>query len=165
MLTDHFAILGVHPSATPKEIKAAFRQLTKQHHPDLNLDDVHANDHFRSILEAYATLTQPRLRQAYLEKRWYAHYRNQPLESQPLTLERALRDSIELERFVSSLDTHRMDREGLFQHAQQCIREWQQITLDPADEVPVKQIIRSLIGCAGKLEIEQAASIHETLKG
>ena len=36
---DHYETLGVPKSAGPDDIKAAFRKLAPQHHPDRNPDD------------------------------------------------------------------------------------------------------------------------------
>ena len=33
---DYYATLGVAKTASPKEIKAAFRKLARTHHPDVN---------------------------------------------------------------------------------------------------------------------------------
>ena len=33
---DHYATLGVNKNATPDEIKKAYRNLSKQYHPDVN---------------------------------------------------------------------------------------------------------------------------------
>jgi len=37
-MQDHYATLGVPKTATQDEIKAAYRKLAKQHHPDLGGD-------------------------------------------------------------------------------------------------------------------------------
>ncbi len=164
MLIDHFAVLGLDPSASPDEIKSAYRQLVRQHHPDVNQQDLKATDRFRSIQLAYETLSKPHLRAAYLEKRWYAQYRNESLRSKPLTLDGVLRECIELERFVASLDTYRMDRNGLHEHIRQRIQDWQTIQLDSSEQQTIEQILHLVTRCAANLEIRQAESIQDTLR-
>jgi DnaJ-class molecular chaperone len=44
---DYYATLGVPKTATPKEIKAAFRKLARQHHPDVNPGDKAAEARFK----------------------------------------------------------------------------------------------------------------------
>ena len=50
------ATLGVSESASPDEIKRAYRNLSKQFHPDLNKNP-EAEEHFIRITEAYELLT------------------------------------------------------------------------------------------------------------
>lgn len=61
----YYEILGVKPDATPEEIKKAYRKLAKKYHPDSKNDDPAANARFQEISEAYATLSDPELRQKY----------------------------------------------------------------------------------------------------
>ena len=51
-----YDVLGVAKTASPKEIKAAFRKLAKQHHPDQNPDDPKAKDRFAAVNQAYEIL-------------------------------------------------------------------------------------------------------------
>jgi curved DNA-binding protein CbpA len=59
---DPHAVLGVEPDATPDEIKAAWRALARQHHPDLTGDDPEvaqrATRRMAEINAAYAALTR-----------------------------------------------------------------------------------------------------------
>jgi hypothetical protein len=50
-MTDHYAALGVARTATPDEIKRAFRKLASQHHPDKGGD----TKKFQEIQAAYDT--------------------------------------------------------------------------------------------------------------
>uniref|UniRef100_A0A183CD90 J domain-containing protein n=1 Tax=Globodera pallida TaxID=36090 RepID=A0A183CD90_GLOPA len=65
-LIDHYGTLGVERSASPKNIKAAFFELTKKHHPDMNPEDkVKAAEAFQNITEAYEVLGSEEKRQIY----------------------------------------------------------------------------------------------------
>lgn len=58
---DHYSTLGVAKTATPDEIKKAYRKLASQHHPDKGGDTAK----FQEIEEAYRTLSDPDKRQQY----------------------------------------------------------------------------------------------------
>jgi curved DNA-binding protein len=53
--TDYYEILGVTRSASPEEIKAAYRRLARRYHPDAS-DDPGAEDRFKEITLAYQVL-------------------------------------------------------------------------------------------------------------
>ncbi|HEY2706120.1 MAG TPA: J domain-containing protein [Candidatus Dormibacteraeota bacterium] len=62
---DYYSTLGVSKSATPKEIKAAFRKLARKHHPDVNPGDAAAEARFKEINEANEVLSDPDKRKKY----------------------------------------------------------------------------------------------------
>lgn len=62
---DFYNILGVPRTATPDELKRAFRALALKYHPDRNPDDVDAPRRFREIVEAYEALSDPEERARY----------------------------------------------------------------------------------------------------
>jgi DnaJ-class molecular chaperone len=62
---DYYKILGVARTATPDEIKKAFRKLARKHHPDMNPGDKDAEKRFKEINEAYEVLSDPDKRQKY----------------------------------------------------------------------------------------------------
>ena len=62
---DYYEILSVVKTATDTEIKAAYRKLAIQHHPDKNPDDHTAEEKFKEAAEAYAVLSDAQKRAAY----------------------------------------------------------------------------------------------------
>lgn len=64
-MRDPYEILGVGRSASENEIKAAFRRLAIQHHPDRNQDDPEAQNRFKEINAAHQILSDPQKRAAY----------------------------------------------------------------------------------------------------
>jgi molecular chaperone DnaJ len=62
---DYYEILGISKDADEKEIKAAFRKLAKQYHPDLNPNDKEAEAKFKEVNEAYEVLSDPDRRAKY----------------------------------------------------------------------------------------------------
>lgn len=62
---EYYETLGVAKTATPAEIKKAYRQLALKYHPDKNPGDKGAEARFKKISEAYAVLSDPEKKKQY----------------------------------------------------------------------------------------------------
>ena len=54
---DFYDVLGVGKSASPEELKSAYRKLAVKHHPDKNPGNKAAEDKFKEASEAYGILS------------------------------------------------------------------------------------------------------------
>lgn len=73
---DYYAILGVQPTATPREIARAYRGLLRRLHPDTRkkIDDGGTSEavdlqQLQAIMQAYVVLSDPGKRAAYDRER------------------------------------------------------------------------------------------------
>lgn len=62
---DYYTILGVSKTATPEEVKQAFRKLARKYHPDVNPNNKQAEARFKEVNEAYEVLSDPDKRKKY----------------------------------------------------------------------------------------------------
>ena len=62
---DYYKILGINKTASPKDIKSAYRKLARRYHPDLNPKDKEAKKNFQQINEANEVLSDPEKRKQY----------------------------------------------------------------------------------------------------
>lgn len=73
LASSYYGLLGVHPSASVRDIRQSYRELSKLYHPDTTslARDV-ATSKFQQLNEAYATLSNPERRLAYDQKIGYS---------------------------------------------------------------------------------------------
>ena len=115
-LKDYYTILELPPSASIDEIKKAYRRLALIYHPDKKGNDPYAAAQFSEIKEAYETLTNPVKKDQYLQQRWYAQSIGKRRKQEVITPVTVLKLLLELDRYTSRLDVHRMDKEGLYHY-------------------------------------------------
>jgi len=66
---DYYKVLGVADGASAKDIKAAYRKLSRQLHPDANPGDAAAEERFKEVSAAYDVLGDEAKRKEYDEVR------------------------------------------------------------------------------------------------
>jgi molecular chaperone DnaJ len=79
---DFYQVLGVPDSASPEDIKKAYRKLAKQYHPDANPNNPKAAERFKEVSEAHSTLSDPDKRKHYDQMRRYGAFDGMPRRPQ-----------------------------------------------------------------------------------
>jgi molecular chaperone DnaJ len=69
---DYYATLGIKKTATPEEIRKAFRKLARKYHPDVNPNDKKAEEKFKEISEANDILSDEKKRKVYDQLGFYS---------------------------------------------------------------------------------------------
>jgi molecular chaperone DnaJ len=69
---DYYGTLGIKKTATPDEIRKAFRKLARKHHPDVNPGDKKAEEKFKEISEANDVLSDEKKRKIYDQFGFYS---------------------------------------------------------------------------------------------
>ena len=69
---DYYAVLGVKKTASPEEIRKAFRKAARKYHPDVNPGDKKAEEKFKEISEANDVLSDEKKRKVYDQLGFYS---------------------------------------------------------------------------------------------
>lgn len=64
-MTNYYEILGIDVNATSPQIKAAYKRLAMEYHPDRNPGNIEAEEIFKQVNEAYHTLSDPLKKSRY----------------------------------------------------------------------------------------------------
>jgi molecular chaperone DnaJ len=164
-LKDYYTILELSPSASLDDVKKAYRRLAQLYHPDKSGDDPYAHAQFTEIKEAYETLTNPSKKDLYLQQRWYAQSAGRRRTGTVVTPASILKQLLELNRYVSRLDIHRMDKEGLFQYISEILADSSIHKLNMFREEDVnREIFNSALQTAQLLPWEHASQLIARLR-
>ncbi len=114
-LINYYKILEIEQTSYPTIIRAAFNKLAMQYHPDRNIGDASAEVMMKTLNEAIAVLSQPRLRKAHDKKLAEENgesFTDNSYEDIPKTLEVDLGESINLELMFIPEGTFKMGSFG-----------------------------------------------------
>ena len=76
-----YQLLGLQRDASLEDIKKAYRQLAKRHHPDRTQNNPHDTEIFKAVALAFATLSNPQKRADYDRTLLATEHRTRPSQS------------------------------------------------------------------------------------
>lgn len=165
LLKDYYSILQLEPSATQLEIKKAYRKLALQYHPDITHNEPYAAAQFSDIKEAYEVLTDPAKKEYYLQQRWYNQSIGKRKKQEAITPVNVLKQTIELEKYISTLDVFRMDKLGLYEYINELIPDNTIQLLNNFNDLTInKEIIFNLLKAGKLLPLNLAQQLSTQLK-
>jgi molecular chaperone DnaJ len=139
---DHYAVLGVLTTATQLQIKQAYRQLAKQHHPD-SRQEQGSHEVIAQINGAYEVLGDPQRRRQYDQHRRYLNQAQAAgLEVEPDARSRQAR--------TADLHNQYRQRRQAAQTADLNQQQWMRQVYSPVDRLlakiltPLKTQVRAL---------------------
>ena len=105
---NYYYALGLSNSATPEEVKSAYRKLSLKFHPDQNNGDPFLEEMFKQINEAHEVLSNPVKRQRYDAS--FSHMESHPMENPDISQannpgnNRLLALDIRIRTYLSSME-------------------------------------------------------------
>jgi tetratricopeptide (TPR) repeat protein len=111
-LSDYYQLLGVSPSADQAQIRAAYKRLAMQYHPDRNMGDRNAEEMFKKINEAYHVLSDS-LKKARYDSRFYQSAESIPPQARHRDYRYTRRASAQPERSYYKVDKSYFKIQGL----------------------------------------------------
>lgn len=102
---DYYALLGISPQASEKEIRQAFRRLAHKFHPDKHGKGEDSGAYYLAFSEAYKVLSSAPSRKAY-DREFHLHGKSQQAAPDPVTLIHVLQD---INRRLDAPHLHQID--------------------------------------------------------
>ena len=164
-MKNYYTILELPPSATPHDIKKAFRRLAVQYHPDKNPGNEAAESQFKEIQEAYHILSDPERRSAYNQRRWY-HHHTAPATEEVLTPALILKKTLRLSRYISTIDPGFLNHKALHRYiSQYLLGEQAMKLLQQAHDLHAnQQIIAAILQTIRSMRYERAKAVCDQLQ-
>lgn len=154
MPKDHYRTLGISPQSGPDEIRKSYRSLVKRYHPDRHPDDRAVHAQFREIQEAYETLTDPLLRDAWLQERWLLASQGLSTSTMPiLTATDILKRLLVIERGFAAEDPWRADRISRIRKISELLSP-ENMDILKQDAEQMDGVAETIIRCGKHLETE-----------
>ncbi|MBS1731067.1 MAG: J domain-containing protein [Bacteroidetes bacterium] len=157
---DYYAILGIHPNASLKDIKSAYRILVMKYHPDKNPGEAN-HAHFLEIAKAYEILINPVERRKYHDRYFYDY---EDSGNTTITAETILKNCKIFLQNLQYADPYRVNSRVFAHLAAKILTETEILYLLKTDnEKEVNEMKSILLQCINYLDFKSSESIGQKL--
>ena len=163
-LKDYYKILEVSSTASPQEIKQAYRKLAHLYHPDKNEGNGMAEAHFREIIEAYNILSDSKQRDSYNYQRWSQRKNGKKYSNLTFSPKVVLQEAISLREYMATVDVFRMNQDALSFHINEILSIHNISLLIQHNNATINiDVIKEILISAKSLEYNYAEPLSEKL--
>ncbi len=160
---DYWSLLGIKPGSNQSELKAAFRREARKWHPDLNGNNLKAEERFKLVNEAYAVLSDPVKRASWERKCELERLKRDPFSDGFPSFEEYIDVVLGINSNIESSPSEKFNNTNDF--------DWPTPTTTEAPPPPVQAFedLESLVqltptqalnGCAVQLELEDGTLVE-----
>jgi molecular chaperone DnaJ len=145
---NYYQLLRVSPHATAQEIKAAYRKLAFQYHPDRNQGNALTEGVLKEINEAYSVLSNPEKRKFYNASIAVSSYSPRHKRQAPVTSGTILQDANKLKTFVEKSNVLNINQDLVFRKVQVLLSEHHlNILMLENNKQLIQQFIQKILIC------------------
>lgn len=163
---NYYELLGIAPNASFAEIKAAYRRLALQYHPDKNAEDTAAEQVFKEINEAYTVLSDESKRTVYHRKYSGKFSATTKRDAVPATAQMIYDRLCAIYKNFEHADPYRMDKDALLHQLEQLFSAYHLAVLKRENNLPMNNaIVDKTLALLGLLQVGQQKKILEMLDG
>lgn len=162
---NYYQLLQVSPNATAQEIKAAYRKLAFQYHPDRHKGNIVNEAVFKEINEAYSVLSNPEKRKFYNASIAINSFAASHQRPAPVTSNSILQHAIKLRTFVEKSNVLSINQDLVFHKIHTLLSGHQlHILLLENNTKIIYQFIRQILLCMQPLTSKNIQSFFSPLQ-
>jgi curved DNA-binding protein CbpA len=162
---NYYKVLQLPHTASPADIRKAYRRLAMMYHPDKNGDEVAAS-YFREIQEAYHHLSDSHRKSAYDQKKWFSRHQAGTQGQEPLNAISIHAKSKKLNEYLRKLHKGDINKKALAQYLNHLINHRTvNIIAESADDQVKKEIITNVVRAASQVNRAELEKISVTFRG
>lgn len=162
---NYYQILGVSPSASGAEIKAAYRRLALIYHPDKNSEDLTSGYVFAEINEAYQVLSDKTSRADYHRDFEAANPKFKSAGAVFFSADLLLIKLEHMKKALSETDPYRMNTDAVFEELQQLFSTYHLAILEKENNTMLnRQIAKNCLDLLIYLSKNEQLIILEDVK-